>query len=475
MPLPKINIDNFNRDDMYAALKDYGTYELVGPSIDKLMVLAKEAHAVAKQILSLPLETLQQHSAKDFNGFEDVRGKTLNTKTLRNQIAFHFKPYLDRKIPDNIDITPLEKFYQAEHELLVKHYNQYQDAFIPKDQHIKVADSQHDKKSVLMMRRYFKNTQQNPSANNDQTTTGIPAHSDHGRLTFVISDQPGLEVFHNGKWIPASAQPGITQCIVNFGDWSLFRCQENKKAPTLEEMESNKHSIDESERKSQKYPFEAGLHRVPEVKEDRVSMSLSLNPPVNETVYNLFNKVVTFEKFLQSPKNLHRDTTRDISATDMANEQDALRPKVQLTVPKNTPTLHVLEKTNPLQQNWLMVKGSGAVLSNTVVIGDPKKSSQGYSYAYPSIEAARNSNLPNDCDEDPRSFAIQLNNAADVYVVEESAFYANQSLDDVAKTCVPLQDYQNQFKEPVYLIQRGLLIDEAVPTYEEQNTLSYRR
>ncbi len=457
MPLPQINLDAFDRKTMFEALQNYGTYELVGPSIDALRPLAERALANSKELLSLPLETLKKHPAKDFNGFDDVRGKSIlsvengNSKTVRNQIAFHFKPYLESKIPDGIDATAINDYYKAAHEILIKHYQQIADAFIDPDFHPSVPDFTQDKKSVLMMRRYFADTAGIKTEKlAAASTTGIPSHSDHGRITLVTADQAGLEVYKDGEWIAATSIPGTLQFFINFGDWSLFQCLCHSKS-------------------GEKPPFEAGLHRVPEVAHERHSMSLSLNPPVNEKVLTPTNKVLTFETFLQSDKAIARDTSRDKSASDVADKMAALRPVISLPVPKNTPELHVLESTDADQESWVQVKGKGPVLCDNKLVGHQGKVKTGYSYAYPSITAAHQTKLPNVHQHNPRSFSVKLQNAADVFVVDEAVFNTKQSHEEVANTAVPLVEYQGQFTQPVYLIQRPLLIDEAQPTYLEQN------
>ena len=56
-----------------------------------------------------------------------------------------------------------------------------------------------------------------PSYPNPESAIGLPAHSNHGLLTFLIENGiGGLQIYHNNKWVNANAIPNAF--FVNIGD-----------------------------------------------------------------------------------------------------------------------------------------------------------------------------------------------------------------------------------------------------------------
>lgn len=290
--LPQINIDKFDKDEMEKILKEYGTFELVGPSIEKLSADAQKALEKTKEILTLPIENLEKVKQVGFHGFQNVRQETLDKQKakialdediskfpIRNQIAFHYKPYkeanvssLDSRIPLGVDGLPVNveaysKYYKDGMEVLHRLYKEIADNFIAKTN---VSNVENDTQSVLTTRRYFKGT---------EGETGIPEHSDYGLLTLVVSDQPGLEVKHCENWLTAECTPKL-RFYVNVGDWLLF--QTGRK------------------------DFTAGIHRVPHIDKERFSMALFLNPPYGEEQETPKGGKVPYQKFLFSDKSPYK-------------------------------------------------------------------------------------------------------------------------------------------------------------------------
>lgn len=290
--LPQINIDKFDKEEMEKILKEYGTFELVGSSIEKLNADAINALEKTREILMLPIENLERVKQVGFHGFQNVRQETLEKQKakialeedisnfpIRNQIAFHFKPYKEAllapsesRIPLGIDalqvnIDAYKKYYNDGMKVLHRLYKEIADNFIPKTN---VSDLENDTQSVLTTRRYFKGT---------EGETGIPEHSDYGLLTLVVSDQPGLEVKHCENWLSAECTPKL-RFYVNVGDWLLF--QTGRK------------------------DFTAGIHRVPHIDEERFSMALFLNPPYTEEQETPKGGKVPFQKFLFSDKSPYK-------------------------------------------------------------------------------------------------------------------------------------------------------------------------
>jgi isopenicillin N synthase-like dioxygenase len=252
--MPQINLDDFTIEEINDALRNFGSFELVGPTIDKLRKYAEDALAKTKEILikAPALSEAEQKAIENqgFNGFQDVREQSKarvakGEGSIRNQIAWHFKPYLSPRAPEGINIAAIEEYYQQGMAVLQSFYRKL--ITILKVDPSRISPYENDTKSALSTRRYFAGK---------VGGTGIPVHSDYGRLTLVFSDQTGLEVQKkDGNWLPTEK----LRFYINPGDW--FRLQVGDPS------------------------FMPGIHRVPEIPEgraDRYSMALFLNPGESE-------------------------------------------------------------------------------------------------------------------------------------------------------------------------------------------------
>jgi isopenicillin N synthase-like dioxygenase len=277
-PLPQIDLDAFDPAIMEHILLNYGTFELVGPSVDELIPNAVKALEQCREILALPLETLERayHKA-NFHGFQNVHKESMELAAqgkgpVRNQIAFHYKPYLEPNFPEGVENREAYATYYGKAKTLVrKLYDAICTSLVTPE--MKTVFREDQQTSAMSTRKYF------PGSTGE---TGIPPHSDYGLLTLVISDQQGLEVLEGqntetGKWI--SAPFGTIEkprFYINVGDWMLF--QTGRK------------------------DFVAGVHRVPSVQELRHSIAFFLNPSPSEELETPSGKTVSFQQFLKSTK-----------------------------------------------------------------------------------------------------------------------------------------------------------------------------
>lgn len=165
--LVKINVDDFNAADMERAFKTQGTIELVGPSIAELRGYAQEAMRTAKEVLALPVDTLSAVAQqRDFHGFQNVKEESSAKGQTRNQIALHFKPYKEKRMPEGISDDAFHAYYEKGMSILHRLYNHISDAFGNRHR----SDFSDDIQSILIARRYFSQPV--------QSATGIPPHSD---------------------------------------------------------------------------------------------------------------------------------------------------------------------------------------------------------------------------------------------------------------------------------------------------------
>lgn len=270
--IPQINLDHFDVDEMRYALENVGTFELVGKAIENLQKAAEDALVLCKEILNLPKAILKAVPNKDFNGFQDVRKETkdkakkLGTGLIRNQIAFHCKPYLDLKTPGDLSLKAYVDYYDQGLAILHTLYRYIAFCYkIDPDRLISYLD---DKKSVLTTRKYF------PKKEGE---TGIPAHSDYGLLTLVVSDEKGLKVLRDGIWYSAPHMPG-KRAFVNCGDCLIYELIKLGIACKM------------------------GIHQVPEIDALRHSLALFLNP-YPEQVFRMPNgEEITYDTYLKSNK-----------------------------------------------------------------------------------------------------------------------------------------------------------------------------
>jgi isopenicillin N synthase-like dioxygenase len=57
-----------------------------------------------------------------------------------------------------------------------------------------------------------------PPCPEPEVAIGLPPHTDHGILTLLMQNElPGLQVMHNGKWVPVN-DPPPNSFLVNVGD-----------------------------------------------------------------------------------------------------------------------------------------------------------------------------------------------------------------------------------------------------------------
>lgn len=195
---------------------------------------------------------------------------------IRNQIAFHLRPYYDALDTGGVDIQVYYDYYAQGMLVLQRLYQEIGRCFMDKK---RMSNFDKDESSMLTSRRYYQ------CKEND---AGIPthAHTDYGLLTLAISDQPGLEVLKNVDWIAAPCGTPLPRFYVNVGDWLLF--QLNNKA------------------------FIPGIHRVPNVMAQRFSVLLFLNPDNNDSIETT-NGMGTFQQYAQQ-RSIYR---RDLEVIDL--------------------------------------------------------------------------------------------------------------------------------------------------------------
>jgi len=274
LELPQINLDDINSDDIKDALTNWGTFELVGSTINKLRSLAKNALETSEKLFKLSKEELQKVADKpdrdrEFHGYQNVRKETKESALLgkgpvRSQKAFHYKPYKkEQRIPEGLDATSYSEYYMERMKVLQRLYKAITEKIFTIDP-ARRSGFENDDRSVLTARKYKK-----PKKEGE---TGIPPHSDFGLLTLVVSDQPGLEVYKNRQWVAAPSGPDL-RFYINVGDWSLIQLNNES--------------------------FTVGLHRVPEVKDVRHSLALFLNPGFSEELATPKGGKVTFGEYLK--------------------------------------------------------------------------------------------------------------------------------------------------------------------------------
>jgi isopenicillin N synthase-like dioxygenase len=279
----QINLDQFDKETMTRILKTHGSFEIVGPSVEALSESAIAALDQAKTVFDLGPEVLSRvYHKSNFHGFQNVQSESYEKflkdgKTpVRNQFAFHFKPYLADSIPvlpeDIENLKAYSNYYSNSMALLHRLYGKLAEAY-----HIPIERLTNFKAgpdtSALTSRKYF------PDA---KGTTGIPPHSDYGLLTLLVSDRDGLEILEGentktGKWIHTScATPYGPRFYINVGDWLLFQIG-NKE-------------------------FVAGVHQVPPVDHDRYSLAVFLNPPHVQKLTTFTGVEVNYGDYLRSDK-----------------------------------------------------------------------------------------------------------------------------------------------------------------------------
>lgn len=264
-----IDIDNIDWNLFKIIVETCGSFELVGKTMDNLAKYVKPAINLAKEIFDQPLEDLLKtvpEGQNKFHGFQDVKTMTLNKEYARDQIAFHFKPYLSRSLPNNIkDDKEFHDYWNNGIEVIHKLYNEITNLYTPIENRTKLNN---DDRSVLTNRRYL---------NNIDGNIGVEPHSDAGLLTLITSDEDGLEFLQNGEWIKTSSKP-YYRFYVNIGDWMLFQT-------------------------GNYFNYIAGIHRVPKIQHGsnyRHSLIIFLNPAWEEEIETPSGKIVTYKEYLFS-------------------------------------------------------------------------------------------------------------------------------------------------------------------------------
>jgi hypothetical protein len=142
-----------------------------------------------------------------------------------------------------------------------------------------------------------------------------------------------------------------------------------------------------------------------------------------------------------------------------------------LPAPPNMPSFYVVEDPHNSNTNVLVV-GNGQRLCSVDIQNDPnqpfpQKAYDGFSYGYPSFEARKDTRIP--CmtidKKKLQTYEVTLRHANDIYVVDEAAAeglpYGDDSRIAIARTLIPLNEYQGNFAKPVFLIERPLGANEA--------------
>ena len=252
--LQQINVDEFDEVAMGNVLRTYGSFEVVGPTIDDLSEQALKTFQESKKLLNLPIDALEKVYCERFNGFQNVLKETseafqLDGKTtVLNQIAYHFKPYLGARVPEGMkDLRACGDYYKKAENFLHRLYKKISDSFIePNQRNIFKKDKQN---SCLTLRRYFSGKQSEP---------GTIAHTDFSILTLVVSNHNGLEILDGknikkGPWVKVPyGSPVKPRFYINVGDW-LYLQMGNEE-------------------------FGRGVHRVCSIEEERYSLIFFLNP-----------------------------------------------------------------------------------------------------------------------------------------------------------------------------------------------------
>jgi isopenicillin N synthase-like dioxygenase len=278
---PVLDLDNFDEDNLRYILENIGSFELRGSRMEKLMPLAHDLLQTCKEIFNLPADVLQKVPYvpfKEFHGFQDVLAESTaanakdvaehkeTPRPMRNQRAFHVNPANPRDVtpPDSgISLDIYKQYHAAGMALLHTLFRRI--AILFKIDPQALFDYAHDRISVVTTRKYY---------DSEENKIGIPAHSDYGYLTLIVSDKIGLDVYKDGKWIPAPADSKDLKFYINFGDFLGFLLPAIKCT--------------------------AGIHRVEKVKERHMA-ALFQNPPKEQRAM-IQGKEVEYDTYLKTPK-----------------------------------------------------------------------------------------------------------------------------------------------------------------------------
>lgn len=267
--VPAIDIDSIDWAVFEEIVETCGSFELVGKSMERLAQFAVPAMELAKNIFDQPKEDLLAtvpEGQNKFHGFQDVKSLTAHKEFSRDQVAFHFKPYLAQSLPKNVkDDQAFHDYWNHVIPIIHKLYSAIAERYVALKNRTNLNN---DDRSVLSMRRYL---------NNSDGKVGLEPHSDTDLLTIITADQDGLEILRQGQWIRTSAHP-YPRFYVNIGDWMLLQIGEH-------------------------FPFVAGMHRVPKVKPQdpyRHSLMMFLNPAWDQVLKTPSGKEASYKDYLFS-------------------------------------------------------------------------------------------------------------------------------------------------------------------------------
>lgn len=283
-PIPQINFDDFDKEEMLNIMRNCGSFEITGPQIDKLANLASQTLDTSKEIFNLPEVTLKStEDPNDFNGYKNILEQTRETVskekkgTILHQQGFFYKPY-NPITPTKIDVSALDIYYHQGLAILQCLYRQI--ALSLKINVDNLSSYQDDKQSVLSLKHY-------PAMN--QGETGIQEHSDYSLLTLIVSDQQGLEIKNGKEWIAAPHQPKL-RFYVNVGDWLLFQLNNSS--------------------------FKPGIHRVLTLEKERYSAIIFYLPPLDEKRKTPNGKMTVYRDFLFSDKSAYISNSENVVNAD---------------------------------------------------------------------------------------------------------------------------------------------------------------
>lgn len=304
--VPQIDLDAFEPSQMDYILKNCGSFELVGPRIEQLRPLAEQAFQLGKEILRLPLSSLEDVNEdpdtkeidRTRHGFENFKKITRQNREkakaagqdplsvpIQNQIVYHYNRYIEQqksrmnlsKIPcyDDgtlLNISAIDAYDREGGKLLWDLYNKMADHFIKQENR---TVSGEDSQFVITLRRYFKDK---------DGDVYINEHSDLLLLTLAISDQAGFEIKLGDAWIDAPYEPKF-RFYVNIGDWLLFQTGSSdycKGIHRVIDIPAERHFM--------------GLFFGP-LPYERLTMPDGTNQSWEEFVFGTNNKIGALEKF----------------------------------------------------------------------------------------------------------------------------------------------------------------------------------
>ncbi|KAH6793427.1 hypothetical protein C2S52_003904 [Perilla frutescens var. hirtella] len=200
--------------DLTGACRDWGFFILVNHGIPESLMNA--TFTAIKQFLSLPDSEKKQYEAKSAS--DPIKCGNFNVANTSNQSFTLWRDYLKLYVHPEFhcpqqpqllrDTLPefAEKTRPVLRQLLqaIGENLGFEDGFI--DETLKL-----DKCFQLYAANYY------PPCPQPDQAIGIPAHTDHGLLTFLIHNGvAGLQIQHNGEWFDTNSPQN--SILVNTGD-----------------------------------------------------------------------------------------------------------------------------------------------------------------------------------------------------------------------------------------------------------------